>query len=203
MPLFCALSLDVLENTRCFNLNGADFNSRIRTDGWIPSKTVSSNRAREQTGVVQLLLTHGAEVNAQDRLYNTALVLAAKNGHVQTVQTLLEHGAKIDAKSYEGFKALAIASVKGYANIVHSLLNKGASTDYAEGVKALVSASYRGHLEISQMLLTRGVDVDADVDQGPFRLNAKENVHNAALLITSLRWYWRRQYPETALGTWC
>ena len=44
-------------------------------------------------GLVQLLLDHGADVNAVDHHRGTALMMAAREGHVDVVRLLLAHGA--------------------------------------------------------------------------------------------------------------
>jgi len=43
--------------------------------------------------MVQLLLDHGADVNARGGKYETALQAAAAKGHLETVKLLIRHGA--------------------------------------------------------------------------------------------------------------
>ncbi|MDR3285074.1 MAG: ankyrin repeat domain-containing protein, partial [Holosporales bacterium] len=54
-------------------------------------------------GVVQVLLTAGANKDAKDHIGRTPLHLAAALGHTGVVQVLLAAGAKKDAKNKSGF----------------------------------------------------------------------------------------------------
>jgi ankyrin repeat protein len=72
---------------------------------------------------VQLLLEHGAEVNARKGDYKDALQEAAAQGHEAVIQLLLEHGADVNAKGgYDG-NALQQAAAKGYEAVVQLLLD--------------------------------------------------------------------------------
>ena len=53
--------------------------------------------------VVELLLQHGADVNAENKRYMTSLHLAACNVNAKIVEILLKYGAKKDAKDCQGF----------------------------------------------------------------------------------------------------
>ena len=46
------------------------------------------------TEIAELLLKHGAEVNAKDNNGETALMDAARNGHTETANLLRSYGAK-------------------------------------------------------------------------------------------------------------
>ena len=62
-------------------------------------ETAQENVAGESTVVetVKLLLKAGANVDAADEDGDTALTLAACNGHVEMVKLLLKAGANVDA----------------------------------------------------------------------------------------------------------
>lgn len=62
---------------------------------------------------VNLLLTHGALVNAPDSKRRTALHVALQHGHVDAVRALLAHGARLDASDDDGVTPLALAARSG------------------------------------------------------------------------------------------
>ncbi|KAI0290861.1 ankyrin repeat-containing domain protein, partial [Russula brevipes] len=51
------------------------------------------------TEVAQLLLRHGANVDARGEMNRTPLSLASFHGHRDIVQLLLDHGAEVDPES--------------------------------------------------------------------------------------------------------
>ncbi|KAJ5922188.1 hypothetical protein N7516_009891 [Penicillium verrucosum] len=120
--------------------------------------------------LVQILLDHGADVNALggDR-YGTALQAASYEGHRNIVQTLLYHGADInDLGGYRYGTALQAASYEGHENLVQTLLDHGADVNDPGGNApggiygtALQAASYEGHENLVQTLLDHGADVNA------------------------------------------
>ncbi|CAG8164625.1 unnamed protein product [Penicillium salamii] len=80
--------------------------------------------------IVQILLEHGADVNAQvsaqGGFHRSALQAASSRGHDNIVQMLLEHGADVKAlESYHG-SALQAASSGGHHKIEQMLLDPGA-----------------------------------------------------------------------------
>lgn len=65
--------------------------------------------------IINLLLSHGAEVHNTDDLQQTALCWAAIKGNHAAVATLLDHGADPFHKDNEGDTPLG-RSVSGYVN---------------------------------------------------------------------------------------
>lgn len=72
--------------------------------------------------MVELLISHGADVNAAAAHLGgrTALQAAAENGDLAMVDTLLGYGADINgaAAEYDGKTALYAATVDGHRSIV-------------------------------------------------------------------------------------
>jgi hypothetical protein len=58
---------------------------------------------------VNLLLTHGANVNSHCGVSRTPLYMAVMNGHTEVAQLLLEHGANVNARAADGFTPLGRA----------------------------------------------------------------------------------------------
>ncbi|KAJ7263405.1 ankyrin repeat-containing domain protein [Mycena rebaudengoi] len=111
---------------------------------------------------VQLLLEHGAEVNAGGG-EDSALQSASKNGHEAIVKLLLEHGAAVNTQNREYGSVLQAASRKGHEAIVKLLLEHGADVDARgeKGLNALELASDMGHEAIVKLLLDHGAHVNA------------------------------------------
>jgi ankyrin repeat protein len=62
--------------------------------------------SEEGSGVVQLLLGRGADVNKPDGGHNTPLHLASLRQHLKSVQVLLNHGANVNAEDLGGWTPL-------------------------------------------------------------------------------------------------
>ncbi len=67
--------------------------------------------ARNDLPVVELLVAHGADVNATQQNGYTPLHEAAQNGNLQAIILLLSHGAKINAKTEDGKTPLALTTI--------------------------------------------------------------------------------------------
>jgi len=110
--------------------------------------------------IVELLLAHGAEVDARDDDGFTALLVAAEMGRVDTVQTLLDHKADVNAKTNDGRAALYL-TVRGKAGqtendlkVLEILISHRAEIDAENnGMTALDSAACTGRVAAARLLL--------------------------------------------------
>jgi ankyrin repeat protein len=91
-----------------------------------------SAAAARHTGIVDLLLRHGADPNARQRSSFTPLHSAAHNGQTEMVLLLLAAGADIAARSDEGLTPLQLALDRGHHGVAELLRRRGA-TDAAGG----------------------------------------------------------------------
>jgi len=83
-----------------------------------------------QTQIMQWFNSKGADPNRPDSREkggNTALMLAANGGHVESVKCLIEMGAKVNATSPQGASALLYAGIAGHTPVVKILLEHKAS----------------------------------------------------------------------------
>jgi len=110
--------------------------------------------------VFDLLLEHGANVNARDDEGVTVLMYAANMGNVRAAKILLENGANINDVSNAGQTALIIAAARGF-DIVNLLLEYGADVNVkgADNETALMSAVILGSEDTIKILLDKGADV--------------------------------------------
>lgn len=112
--------------------------------------------------ILELLLRNKANVLIKNKYGDSALMLAALRGHLDTVAALVAAGAEIDPV---GWTPLIYAAFEGHAEIVRFLLTLDLDIDIdaqaANGMTALMAASRNGNLEIVQILLDHGADVNS------------------------------------------
>ena len=100
----------------------------------------------------------------------TPLIIAAHNGHLNSVKILVGYGADIETrgtlerdKVTEGCTPLWAAASAGRLDVVKLLIERNADVDSrtSTGSTPLRSAAYRGHLDIVRCLVKSGADVNA------------------------------------------
>jgi len=108
-----------LSRMRLLHFAGANINSR--SNGDMPL-FIAAGEGRSD--VVRYLLAEGADVNAREKLGDTALTEASYYGHVALVKELLAHGADVNAIGNDG-TALDIALNRNSAVVVDLLKHHG------------------------------------------------------------------------------
>ena len=101
----------------------------------------------------------------------TPLIIAALNGHLNSVKILLGYGADIEARGtlkiendvIEGCTPLWAAAASGHLNVVKLLIERNADVDgrTSTGSTPLRVAAYEGHLDTVRCLVESGADVNA------------------------------------------
>ena len=101
----------------------------------------------------------------------TPLIIAAHNGHLNSVKILLEYGADIEARGtlkiesevIEGCTPLWAAAATGHLDVVKLLIERNADADgrTSTGSTPLRAAVYAGHLGVVKCLVESGADVNA------------------------------------------
>ncbi|KAJ7444312.1 ankyrin repeat-containing domain protein [Mycena latifolia] len=114
--------------------------------------------------IARMLLSNGADANAEGGEYGSALQAASFQGHENIVQLLLDSGANVNTQGGEYGNALQAAALSNCTNTVHLLLDRGADIS-AQNVgyygDALQAASLRGHESMVRLLLKNGAKVNA------------------------------------------
>jgi len=112
--------------------------------------------------IVEIFIKQGANINEQVNSETTALVEAAKNGHLEMVKWLLDKGATNTADN-KGITPLLAAANAGRIDVVKFLLERqDTNVNQAEksGYSPLFSAAWRGHLDIVKLLLENKANID-------------------------------------------
>jgi ankyrin repeat protein len=99
-----------------------------------------------QPALVNLLLRHGADVNARDKIDGAPLHSAAKGGHVGIVRTLLQYGASLGMRDSRGLTPLYWACINHNDKIVKLLLASGAAPEDDYSKKYVESLAAHGLL---------------------------------------------------------
>ena len=130
---------------------------------------------------VRKLLGRGADVNAWDDQYGTALTAASYAGHDSIVKLLLENGAainvqapitqesRIEALLVDGIRqnALEAAAMRGHDQIVKRLIESGADVNATiinsggQKQNALLAAVLGGHIDVVDQLIAAGADINS------------------------------------------
>jgi len=149
-----------------------DYSQDVNARGLLPFDKeetplhVASRRRR--VDVVQLLLEHGADVDARDDDERSPLHLASDGGHVEVVRVLLEHRADTEIRDKYDCSPLERASAEGFVGVVLVLLRHGANANAQSNEKLtpLHYASVKRHLAVARALFEHGADVNARDEDG-------------------------------------
>jgi ankyrin repeat protein len=115
--------------------------------------------------LVALLVGRGADLESKSKLGDTALTLAAKNGHREVVALLLDTGADSEATCSLGRTPLIYAALSGHREVVALLVERAAYINakaMVNGQTALMAAADKGDREVVAVLL----DGDARLEVG-------------------------------------
>lgn len=138
----------------------------------------------EHVAAVKLLLSHGADIEANNKNLRTILTMAASRGHTSVIKLSLAQGADIEANNYKGQTALCRAAKKGHADAVRLLLAKGADikAQDKEGQTALWLAAVKGHVDTVRLLLAKEADVERGDNSKKKALNLTARAGHAAVV---------------------
>ena len=107
-----------------------------------------------------LLIQHQADIHAKNRYGASALTLAARGGHIQTVKLLVESGVELNSEDCE-FTPLLAAALHGHDAVLRFLLDRGCDMNYktpTSGLTPLMLAALNGHMTTAQILIEKGGD---------------------------------------------
>lgn len=118
----------------------------------------------------------------------TALMEAAKSGHMRLVRLLIEKGAEVNLVHKGYGTAPTFAAAKGRTKVVKLLLAQGALVDALgnNGATALILAARSGHTPVVRALVGKGADV-----------NAQDNDGNTALIVVPRSRWQKNKHQKT------
>jgi ankyrin repeat protein len=129
--------------------------------------------------IATILLKANPEVINRVAADGTALILAAKKGHIDMVKALISVGAKNDPIDKFGYTALMYAASRGHTEVVKELLkfknNLINSTENMNNRTALILAADKGNLETVKVLIEAGADVTIEDVNGETALDKTFN----------------------------
>ena len=114
-------------------------------------------------GTLVTLLDAGADIKSTDTYGDTALHLAAREGHDEIVKTLVDRGLDVNTRGQNGLTPLMNAAAEGSESIVNFLIEAGADITcrILGGDNALYLATFWGHDIIVKTLVDHGLDVNS------------------------------------------
>ena len=107
---------------------------------------------------VQLFVGHYNSVDIEDIKGQTALICAARSGHVEVVEALIKGGANVNRPDNHGRRALIHATEFGHVEVVEALLKNGANVQSKDNDSrtALMFAQHYEHIDVANVLIKAG-----------------------------------------------
>ncbi|XP_045198058.2 M-phase phosphoprotein 8-like [Mercenaria mercenaria] len=133
--------------------------------------------------ISDLLIEHGADINAQMDNGMTPLMIACHSAEVSTVNLLLELGAKVNLESKDRKTALIYAAKRGHNQILWLLLECGANFN---------TTSQAGHTALDYLKLLHHTDTEVILTSHIQRVMSEFNkqvsitLNGTAKILTSL-----------------
>jgi ankyrin repeat protein len=178
---------DLLEAARLLMEHGASPDLRLKSldpkQSYNDITALSLAYDNSKSDLVDLLLSHGADVNVKIRYQEQTLLHAAVDqGDVEMIKRLVALGAELDAKDKDTLNGpkspLQMAVAFEEIECARVLIENGANVNlmFSEGIggnSPLHLAAMTGNMKIVQLLLNHGADVNAT------EINGKTPLHLA------------------------
>ncbi|KAL6468736.1 hypothetical protein MHYP_G00222600 [Metynnis hypsauchen] len=143
--------------------------------GLCPSKLDTEGKSafhlcasRGRVDCLEVILSHGVDINIMDGTGFNALHLAAKNGHPECLKRLLQERMLVDSTDSYGRTSLHHAAVSGCLSCTEILWDFKANLDIqdGDGVTPLILGAQMSRVELCSFLLDRGANPNKQDNQG-------------------------------------
>jgi len=181
VPIFCLLVLSAisafsqeifravmsgdLNQTRTLLEEHPEWVNATSLEDWTPLHRASQNGHK---GIVDLLISKGAQLEARTRLGMTPLYIAIYMQKEEIVKQLIDKGANVFSTRNDGETMLHIAAAVGNKDIVGLLISKGLNLNVTRryGITPLHLASVFGHESTVEALISNGAIINVKNDNG-------------------------------------
>ena len=121
--------------------------------------------ARNDTGMLELMIRNGLNLNTPIEGDGTALIVAVKHDNREMVEFLINLDADVNQSALGDGNPLIAAAATGNLELAELLYQQGADVDaIVPGDETpLINASRRSHLDMLKFLVERGADVNLGV----------------------------------------
>jgi ankyrin repeat protein len=133
--------------------------------------------------MAEILLSHGADVNAKDVFFQTPLHYAATTGNIEVARILVAHRGDVDAKNrFYSSRPLHLAALNGHISIAKLLIENGADVNAQDAFGAPVNMA--AGRDMLMLLLHNKADAGTKDKDGFTPLHLVEDKEVAQLLIS-------------------
>uniref|UniRef100_A0A3B4BVU0 Ankyrin repeat domain 24 n=1 Tax=Pygocentrus nattereri TaxID=42514 RepID=A0A3B4BVU0_PYGNA len=143
--------------------------------GLCPSKLDTEGKSafhlcasRGRVDCLEVIISHGVDINIMDGTGFNALHLSAKNGHPECLKRLLQERMLVDSTDSYGRTSLHHAAVSGCLSCTEILWDFKANLDVqdGDGVTPLILGAQMSRVELCSFLLDRGANPNKQDNQG-------------------------------------
>ncbi|CAG7956910.1 unnamed protein product [Penicillium salamii] len=148
---------------------GADANTKLESGRYPNALAAAASHGDGE--LIQLLVSHGADVNAQVGDHGSIITSAISSGTCEGVKVLLENGVAANSSLTGDLSVygslLTFAAILGQEDIITALIEGGAdvnATPVGKYGSALVAAAYFGQKSCAERLVNAGANVNLQLE---------------------------------------